>query len=67
MLAGAARLVPSDYNGAVGVHSVVGGHPSRPADGQEEEPMTITERHQICPSTHRNAAPDRLLSVKART
>ena len=68
MLTGVAHLVSSGYNGAVGVHSVVGGHPNRPADGQEEDPMAITERHQICPSTHRNAAPNadfaRLLTDK---
>jgi hypothetical protein len=58
MLAGAACLVSSDYTGAVGVRSVVGGHPNLPADGQEEDPMAITECHQIRQSTHRNTAPN---------
>ena len=68
MLAGAARLVSSGYNGAVGVHSVVGGHPNRPADGQEEDPMAITECHQVCQPTYRNAAPNaEYFATDART
>lgn len=58
MVTGAARLVSSCYASAVRVNSVVGDHPNLPADGQEDGPMAITDRHQIRQSTHGNAAPN---------